>query len=85
MDIKTFQNVYDLAEFHYYITTNEKDDCINVLELLLNTNQIDDNIEKDLSNIFIVEAVHHSYVFSGYTILECYITDNGMVKIICIK
>lgn len=87
MEIKTFQSTYDLAEFHCYITKTDDGDCINVVELLLNTDNTEDisYIEKDFSHIFVVESHHHSYVFSGYEVTEYYITDNSLIKVICVK
>ena len=87
MEVKTFQNTYDLAEFHCYITKNTNGECINVIELLVNTTDTEDlsYIEKDFSNIFIVESHHHNYVFSNYEVSEYYIDENGLLKIICIK
>ena len=87
MEVKTFQNTYDLAEFHCYITKGIDGECISVIELLINTTETEDlsYIEKDFSNIFIVESHHHNYVFSNYEVTEYYIDENGLVKIICVK
>ena len=87
MEIKTFQSTYDLAEFHCYIMKTEDGECVNIVELLLNTDIKDDisYIEKDFSNIFVVESHNHTYVFSGYEVNEYFITDEGLIKVICIK
>lgn len=87
MEIKTFQNTYDLAEFHCYITKNTNNECINVIELLLDIPNTEDlsYLEQDFSNIFIVEAHNHNYVFSNYEVSEYFIDESGMVKVICVK
>ena len=86
MEVKTFQNTYDLSEFHCYVT-DCGDDCINVVELLISVPDTDDieYIETDFANIFVVEAGRHTYVFSGYEVTEFYIEENGLVKVICVK
>lgn len=84
MEAKTFQSKYDVVEFHTYITNTADDGCITVIELLLNTNQLD-FIEKDFSDIFAIETDKQTYVFSGYEVSEYYPTDDGLVKVICIK
>lgn len=83
MEVKTCQSTYTATEFHSYINSIN-DNCVNVVELLLNTNQLD-FIEKDFSNIFVVETDKQTYVFSGYEVSEYYITENGLVKVVCIK
>lgn len=84
MEVKTFQTQYKLAEFNSYITTTPDDDYINVVELLLETNQMD-FIEKDFSDIFIIDTNKQTYVFSGYEVSEYYPIDDKLVKVICIK
>lgn len=84
MEVKTCQAQYALAEFHSYINKTEDDSYTNVVEILLDTDQID-YIEKDFSNIFIVETNKHTYVFSGYEVIEYYITEDGLVRVVCVK
>lgn len=84
MEVKTCQSQYALAEFHSYINKTSDDNCINVVELLLDTDQLD-YIEKDFSSIFIVETNKHTYVFSGYEVIEYYLTDDGLVRVTCTK
>lgn len=83
MEVKTFQSNYDLTEFHSYIT-QINDDCINVVELLLNTNELD-FIEKDFANTFVIETDKQTYVFSGYEVDEYYPIENELVKVVCVK
>ena len=80
MEIKTFEARYELIEFCHYIDANQ----INVLELLINTKDMD-FLETDLSSIFAIETEKQTYLFSGYEVSECYKEDNGLVKVVCIK
>lgn len=84
MEAKTFQSKYDVAEFHTYITNTTDDNCITVVELLLNTNQLD-FIEKDFSEIFAIETDTQTYVFSGYEVSEYYAVDDNTVRVVCTK
>ena len=84
MEVKTCQSKYELTEFHSYFNNASDDEHINVIELLLNTDSLD-FIEKDFSNIFIVETDRHTYVFSNYEVLEYYITESGLVKVVYVK
>ena len=80
MEIKTFEARYELVEFCHYIDSNQ----INILELTVNTNDID-FLEAELASIFAIETDKQTYVFSGYEVNECYKEDNGLVKVVCIK
>ena len=80
MEIKTFEARYELIEFCHYIDINQ----INVLELLVNTDDIS-FLEDELSTIFAIETEKQTYVFSGYEVFECYEENNGLIKVVCIK
>lgn len=84
MEIKTFQNTYELFEFHCYIDQVADRECISIVELLLQTDSLD-TIEDDFSRIFAVETETQTHVFSNYEVSEYYKLDNGLVKVICIK
>lgn len=84
MNIKTFQNIYDLIEFHCYIDQVADRECISIVELLIRTNDID-AIEDDFSRIFAVETDTQTHVFSNYEVSEYYVVEDGLVKVICIK
>ena len=84
MEVKTCQAQYPVAEFHSYINRTSDDTYTNVVELLLDTNEID-YIEKDFSSIFIVDTDKNTYVFSGYEVIEYYITEDGLVRVVCVK
>lgn len=81
--IALHQTQYQLLEFHHYIDNIEDNKLINVLEFLIETDDID-AIKDNLSKIFVVETDSQSYVFSGYTVSECYEID-GYVKVVCVK
>ena len=84
MEIKTFEARYELIEFCYYIDNSNPDTQVSVLELLINTQDIE-FLEQELSTIFAIETEKQVYVFSGYEVSECYEEDNGLIKVVCIK
>ena len=84
MEIKTFEARYELVEFCHYIDSSNLDTQISVLELVVNTPDIE-FLEQELSTIFAVETEKQVYVFSGYEVSECYEEDNGLIKVVCIK
>jgi len=55
-----------------------------VLDLLLRTDDLD-CVEDELHDIFAVDTDEQSYVFSYYEIADCFIDDNGLVRVICVK
>ena len=84
MEIKTFEARYELVEFCHYIDSSDNTTQINVLELLVNTPDME-FLEQELSTIFAIETDKQVYVFSGYEVSECYEEDNGLIKVVCIK
>ena len=84
MDIKTFEARYELSEFCFYIDNTSSTNPISVIELLVNTEDMD-FLENELTSIFAIETAAQTYVFSGYEVSECYEEENGLVKIVCIK
>ena len=84
MEAKTFQSKYDVIEFHTYIANTTDDSYITVIELLLNTDKLD-FIEKDFSDIFVIETDKQTYVFSGYEVSEYYAVDDNTVRVVCTK
>jgi hypothetical protein len=83
MKVKTFQKEYELSEFSYYLD-DIAGECISVLDLVVQDNK-PELVEEDLSNLFAIETDHHAQVFSGYEISECYLTDDNLTKVVCIK
>ena len=84
MEIKTFEARYELVEFCYYIDNSSPGQHVNVIELLVDTKDIE-FLENELSSIFVVETDKQTYVFSGFEVSECYEDDNGLIKVVCIK
>ena len=84
MEIKTFEAKYELVEFCHYIDTTDIDNCINVIELLINTSDLE-YLEEELTKIFAIETDKQTYIYSGYEVSECYKEDNGLIKVVCIK
>ena len=84
MEVKTFKSQYELLEFNHYIDNSNPDAQISVIELLLNTKDIE-YLEGELSDIFAILTDKQAYVFSGYEVSECYDEDNGLIKVVCIK
>ena len=83
MKIKTFEARYELIEFHHYVDNSNPSTQISVVELLIDTPDIE-YLEKELSNLFAIETEKQTYMFSGYEVSECY-EDNGLIKVVCIK
>ena len=84
MEIKTFEARYELVEFCHYIDSSSIDAQVNVLELLINTTDME-FLEQELSTIFAIETEKQVYIFSGYEVSECYEDDNGLIRVVCIK
>lgn len=84
MKVKTLSTRYNLLEFHHYIDEIEPNELISVLELLIESTDLN-SIEKDFTNIFVIETNNQSYVFSNYTISEFYIVDDKYIRISCVK
>ena len=83
MKVKTFKAQYELIEFDHYMD-HSYEEPISVIDLLLKTNEID-YVKDELETLFAVETDKQSYVFSGYTVNECYEIEDGLVKVVCIK
>ena len=84
MEIKTFKAEYGLVEFCHYIDCTNETNQISVIELLVDTPDIE-FLKDELNDIFAIETQQHTYIFSGYEVSECYETDNGLIKVVCIK
>lgn len=84
MEVKTFESRYELIEFNHYIDNINPEVQISIVELLLNTKDIE-YLEDELSNIFVIITDKQTYIFSGYSVSECYEENNGLVKVVCIK
>ncbi len=84
MEIKTFEARYELVEFCYYIDNTLPNGQISVIELLVNTEDVD-FLEQELSTTFAIETDKQIYIYSGYEVSECYEEDNGLIKVVCIK
>ena len=82
MYIKTFQNEYELCEFHHYVNVVE-DKVVSIVELLINSS-MDKLTENEFTSIFIIEDEKQNSVFSGYSVDEFY-EENGMTKIVLTK
>ena len=83
MKVKTFKGQYELAEFDHYMDASDGA-IVSVLDLLIRTNDVD-HVEDELTDIFAVDTDKQSYVFSKYEITDCFLTDDGLVRVICVK
>lgn len=83
MKLKTFRNEYGLLEFNYHIDSSYKTP-INILELLIETKEID-NIKEELSDSFFIETKEYTYVYVGFNVEECYLVNNDLLLVVCIK
>ena len=85
MQIKSFENTYNLVEFNLYVD-GAGAKCVRVVDLLFEssldrfTNEIEKNFEKE----FNVEIEGKIYSFEGYRVSEFY-EVNGLLKVICEK
>ena len=82
MKIKTFQNEYELCEFHHYVNVVDSK-VVSIVELLINS-PLDKLTESEFTSIFIIEDEKQNSVFSGYEVNEFY-EENGMTKVILAK
>ena len=83
MKLNTFKKEYELLEFNYHIDNSYKTP-INILELLIETNEID-NIREELGGSFLIETENYIYEYNGFNIEECYLVNNDLTLIVCIK
>lgn len=83
MKLKTFRNEYGLLEFNYHIDNSYKTP-INILELLIETKEID-NIKEELSDSFFIETKECTYVYVSFNVEECYLVNNDLLLVVCIK
>lgn len=84
MKVKTLQKTqYNLIEFHHYIDNVGDSKIINVLELVIKS----DNLEfiSELTDTFLIITDDQSYIFSNYEVSEYYPIDENYIKVICIK
>lgn len=82
MKIKTFQNEYELCEFHHYVNVVDSK-VVSIVELLINSS-MDKLTEGEFTSIFVIEDEKQNSVFSGYEIDEFY-EEDGMTKIVLDK
>lgn len=83
MKIKFSNSEYELLEFNYHID-DSYERLIHILELLIETNNIDD-VREELNDSFIVEANECTYVFSGFETHEYYMVGDTLLQVVCIK
>lgn len=83
MKADTFGAQYELIEFNHYIDHNAPE-TTSVVDLVIKYDN-PDCIEKDFSNLFVVETEKTSYVFNNYEVLECYSVGGGLTRLICTR
>ena len=85
MQIKSFENTYNLIEFNLYVD-GAAAKCVRVVDLLFEssldrfTNEVEESFEKE----FNVEIEGDTYSFKEYRVSEFY-EVNGLLKVICEK
>ena len=84
MKVLTSNSHYNLYEFHHYIDQSDETTVTSVLELLIESNDLD-SIKDNFTNIFLIETDNQTYVFSNYELSEYYITGNNLIKVVCVK
>lgn len=85
MQIKSFENTYNLIEFNLYVD-GAGAKCVRVVDLLFE-NSLDrftDEVEKSFEEKFDVEIEEDVYSFEEYRVSEFY-EVNGLLKVICEK
>ncbi len=83
MKAKTFGAQYELIEFNHYIDS-EAEESISVVDIVIECDNLD-YIEKEFSNIFIIDTEKNSYVFYNYEVSEYYSVGGGLVRVVCVK
>ena len=83
MKIKTLNGEYGLLEFNYHID-DSYETPINILELLIESNEIE-YIKEELSDSFLVETKEYTYVYVDFNVEECYLVNNDLLLVVCIK
>lgn len=82
MKVKTFEAQYELVEFNHYMDYNNNSS--NVLDLVVECDNVD-FIKQEFDNIFIIDTGQDHYVFSDYSLTECYEVGSGLVRVVCVK
>ena len=85
MQIKSFENTYNLVEFNLYVD-GAGAKCVRVVDLLFESSldRFTDEVEKSFKEKFNVEIEGDIYSFKGYGVSEFY-EVNGLLKVICEK
>lgn len=85
MQIKSFENTYNLVEFNLYID-GAGAKCVRVVDLLFESSldRFTDEVEKSFEEKFNVEIEGEVYLFEGYRVSEFY-EVNSLLKVICEK
>lgn len=85
MQIKSFENTYNLVEFNLYVD-GAGAKCVRVVDLLFESSldRFTDEVEKSFEKEFNVEIEGEIYSFEGYKVSEFY-EVNGLLKVICEK
>ena len=85
MQIKSFENTYNLVEFNLYID-GAGAKCVRVVDLLFESSldRFTDEVEKSFEEKFNVEIEGDVYSFEKYRVSEFY-EVNGLLKVICEK
>ena len=83
MKLNTFKKNYGLLEFNYNIDNSYKTP-INILERLIETNETDD-IREEVGGSFLIETENYIYEYNGFNVEECYLVNNDLTLVVCIK
>lgn len=85
MQIKSFENIYNLVEFNLYVD-GAGAKCVRVIDLLFESSldRFTDEVEESFEKEFNVEIEGNIYSFKEYRVSEFY-EVNGLLKVICEK
>lgn len=84
MKVHTLNSHFNLYEFHFYIDQSDENTLISVLDLLIESDDLD-LIKDSFTNIFTIETDNQTYVFSNYDLSEYYTVGDGLIKVTCVK
>ena len=85
MQIKSFENTYNLVEFNIYVE-GAGAKCVWIVDLLFKSSldEFTNEVEANFENRFDIEIEGDIYSFEGYKVSEFY-EINGLLKVICEK
>lgn len=82
MEVVSCNLHYNVEEFSFLVTQME-DECVSVLELLVDC-KMEDFDEEDFNNTFVINTEDLTYVFPDFKVHE-YFEDKGCIRVVCVR